>query len=254
VRRDFPTVQLLRFEESQGYIVQRNRAVEVSRTEIILSIDDDCVLSANDTIECVLQVFDDPYVAATAIPHINLKYSEEVVGQPPSSEIAYATFSFRGCAHAIRRDVFLAEGGYRESLIHQGEEEDLCIRLLDSGYLVRLVAAPPIHHLESPHRDLTRMAAFGGRNLILFAWFNVPTRYLIQHLAGTTINALIWGFRNHWLRTRLSGVVSGYRGALRLGDDRHPVRPATYRLFRRLKKRGPLPVAALRGFLRSIPE
>lgn len=250
IKNEFPSVHLLRFEQSEGYIVQRNRAAAESRTEFILSIDDDCVLPEADTVERALAVFSDASVAAVAIPHINLKYSPEIVGKPPADDKPYATCSFRGCAYAVRREVFLALGGYRESLIHQGEEEDFCIRLLDSGYVVQLAAAPPIHHLESPRRDLTRMAAFGGRNLILFAWFNVPRRYLPFHLTATTINALVWGARNRWFGTRWRGVVSGYRDALR-SSERRPVRPSTYRLFRRLKKRGPLPVATVLGLLHS---
>jgi GT2 family glycosyltransferase len=250
IASEFPSVRLLRFEQSEGYIVQRNRAAAESRTEFVLSIDDDCVLPATDTVERALRVFGDASVAAVAIPHINLKYSPEVVGQPPSDDKAYATFSFRGCAYAVRREVFLGLGGYRESLIHQGEEEDFCIRLLDSGYVVQLAAAPPIHHLESPRRDLTRMATFGGRNLILFAWFNVPRWYLPFHLTATTINALVWGARHRWFRTRWSGVVAGYRDALR-SSERRPVRPSTYRIFRRLKKRGPLPVTTVLGLLNS---
>jgi len=41
VRSEFPEVKLLRFETSEGYIIQRNRGVELSRSPIVIIIDDD---------------------------------------------------------------------------------------------------------------------------------------------------------------------------------------------------------------------
>jgi glycosyltransferase involved in cell wall biosynthesis len=51
VKREFPEVLLRRFHHSQGYIAQRNRAVEIAQTQVIFSLDDDAVFSTPDIVE-----------------------------------------------------------------------------------------------------------------------------------------------------------------------------------------------------------
>ncbi len=80
---------------------------------------------------------------------------------PPNTSGTWITDTFIGTAHALRRDIFLKLGGYRDHLVHQGEESDFCIRMLDAGYLVRLGRSDPINHWESPKRDLRRMDFYG---------------------------------------------------------------------------------------------
>ena len=64
-----------------------------------------------------------------------------------------------GAACALRRDAFVQSGGYRVSLEHQAEEPDLCLRLLASGYVVRLGRGDVVRHYGSPKRDMRRRLA-----------------------------------------------------------------------------------------------
>ena len=82
----------------------------------------------------------------------------------------HVVHAFVGAAHAVRRDVFLKVGGYREHFFFMGEEGDLCLRMMQAGYVTRLGRADPIYHLESSRRDLSRAGFSGRRNDILFAW------------------------------------------------------------------------------------
>jgi GT2 family glycosyltransferase len=109
----------------------------------------------------------------------------------PDDTNAYVIESFIGTAHALRRSLFLQLGGYREELFHQGEESDLCIRLLAAGYVVRLGRGEPIHHFESPRRDFRRMDHYGPRNAILFAWQNVPFPAALIQIPSTIAGVLV---------------------------------------------------------------
>ena len=168
----------------------------------------------------------------------------------PNQETVWITNQFIGTAHALRRDVFLKLEGYREHLVHQGEEGDYCIRLLNAGYVVRLGNADAIIHHESPKRDLDKMDYYGCRNSILFAWQNVPMRYLAIHLAATTFNCLRWTFVPKRFFIRLRGVFAGYWGCL--GIQRAPVALPVYRSSRRLKKNGPARLAGIAQIMQSI--
>ena len=245
VEREFPDVLLVRASESRGPTAQRNLGTQLARTEIVISIDDDCVFESPDTLERTLSLFDNERVGLVSIPYIDALNSGEVQGKAPDSSTPYAVFSFRGCSYAVRRAAFLNVGGYREMLMIQGEEDDLSIRLLDHGYMILAANAPPIYHYESPRRDCSRLEKLGARNTILFTWLNVPAPAVPIHLLATTMNLLAWGFKVGRPKSRTRDVVQGYRDAFALRRHRAPVKTSTYRLFRRLKKGGPVPLSSL---------
>src|SRR6266571_4533088 len=195
VRTQFPSVRLEQSKMSFGLIVQRNRAAGLAYGTFIFSIDDDAIFPSTETVAQTLREFDHPRVGAVAIPYIEPRKSSLVRQRAPSPDGIFITDSFIGTAHALRKDVFIGLGGYREHLFHQGEESDFCVRILQAGYLVRLGSADPIHHMESPQRDMSRMDYYGRRNDILFAWHNVPISCFPIHIAGTTLNGLRTAFR-----------------------------------------------------------
>jgi GT2 family glycosyltransferase len=245
VRREFPDVRLITNRESRGYITRRNEAAAVARGEVIFSIDDDAEFTSARTVEQTLREFDRPRVGAVAIPFIEPHHGNHVSQPAPESDDCWITDTFKGTAHAVRRDAFLKLGGYRAGLVHQGEERDFSLRLLAAGYVVRAGRADAIHHYESPKRDHRRVDFYGRRNDILFAWHLVPAVALPLHLAGTTVNAV----RSMWDAGRMTamcrGTVSGYAAGLRALGERHAVTLEVYRLHRLLKTRSPLPLRAI---------
>jgi glycosyltransferase involved in cell wall biosynthesis len=238
VRREFPSVQLHRRDVALGLIVRRNEGARLASGEVIISIDDDAELSHSELVARTLQDFEHRYIAAVAIPFINIRQSPTVHQRPPDSERIWITNEYIGTAHAIRRDIFNKLGGYREFLVHQHEEGDFCIRLLEAGYFVRLGRAEPVIHHESLNRSTERMEVYGQRNLMLFAWYNVPVPTVLWHLPVTIVNGIRWGLKNHSSRYRCRGSVEGLRAILHERHKRAPVSRLTNRLFRRLKKCG----------------
>jgi glycosyltransferase involved in cell wall biosynthesis len=235
VRREFPGARIFRDEVSKGLIVQRNRGAQLVTGDVIFSIDDDAEFSSARVVEQTLAEFDDPDIAAVAIPLVNVKYSDAVIGAAPDSKRTFVTSSFIGTAHALRRDVFLAVGGYREFLFHQGEEEDLCIRMLDVGKFTRLGGADPIYHYESPARDFRRWYVYEARNRLLFSWYNVPMPDLLVYLPAVTLNKVIYGIRRGRSLWTIQGQLKGFADCARQLNQRRAVRRDTYRLFRKLR-------------------
>jgi GT2 family glycosyltransferase len=156
--------------------------------------------------------------------------------QAPDDGATYEIFAYIGTAHAVRRNLFLDIGGYREFFFHQGEEMDVCIRLMDAGYIVKAGRADAIHHFESPKRIHSRMMIFGRRNDILFTMLNVPTMDLPVHLAGTSFKGFAAGIRLGHSWWAAQGLLRGYAAALTRLGLRRPVRRETYKRFRRLKR------------------
>lgn len=249
VAREFPQAQLHHSETSLGYVVQRNRGAALAAAPIVFSIDDDAVFSSPFVIEQTLREFDHPRVGAVAIPFVDVNQSPEVHHRAPASEGIYARYCYIGTAHALRRGLFLQLSGYREGLVHQSEEEDYCLRLLEAGYITRCGTADPVHHFESPRRNYQRMDYYGARNKVLYAWSNVPAPQVAGHLAVTTVKTLLFSLRPDRFLTRLGGVIAACQLCLRGRAPRQPVSATTYRVSRLLKARGAVRLAEIEAFL-----
>ena len=248
VRGLFPRVRLIRHEESRGYVVRRNEGACAASSEVVFSIDDDAAFTSRNTVEQTLREFDDPRIGAVAIPYIEPNKDNRVWQRAPAAG-TWVTDAYVGTAHAVRRGVFLQVGGYREQLVHQGEERDFCLRLLGSGRVVRLGTADVIRHYESPKRDMSRMDYYGRRNDVLFAWHLVPMPFLALHLAGTTMNGLRSAWRSQRPVSMIQGVCSGYLGCFREWNERAPVPVDVYQLHRRLKAAGACLLEVIEGQL-----
>jgi glycosyltransferase involved in cell wall biosynthesis len=248
VRSEFPGVWFTRSITSLGYITQRNRAARLCSGEVIFSIDDDAEFSSPHIVAQTLDAFSHPRVGAIAIPYTEPHKSGEIVQLARDSERIWITDSFRGTAYALRRDLFLSLGGYREHFVHQGEEMDFCIRLLDAGFVVRLGFGDLIHHYEHPKRDWSRVDYYGRRNDILFAMENVPMPYLPMHLMATTVNGMMYSVRCGRPSAMFKGMLAGY-AAFFSSRRCTPVSRNTYYLHRLLRKQGPKPLSDIESNL-----
>jgi GT2 family glycosyltransferase len=237
IRVGFSGVRYFRLGKSKGPAFQRNRGIQLATHEIVFPVDDDSLFISRHTIEQTLAEFDHPRIGAVGIPYVNINHDARVLQSAPRDGAIHVTYGFVGAAHAVRRDVFLKVGGFREHFFYMGEESDLCLRMLRDGYVTRLGNADPIHHLESPRRNM-KLASFSGRrNDIRFAWHNVPLPDFPWHLAGTTFNGFRAALTQGCFASMVSGTAAGYADLFRRWHERDPVSRRTYRLHRALKKR-----------------
>jgi GT2 family glycosyltransferase len=237
IRVGFSGVRYFRLGKSKGPAFQRNRGIQLATHEIVFPVDDDSLFISRHTIEQTLAEFDHPRIGAVGIPYVNINHDARVLQSAPRDGAIHVTYGFVGAAHAVRRDVFLKVGGFREHFFYMGEESDLCLRMLRDGYVTRLGNADPIHHLESPRRNMKRASFSGRRNDIRFAWHNVPLPDFPWHLAGTTFNGFRAALTQGCFASMVSGTAAGYADLFRRWHERDPVSRRTYRLHRALKKR-----------------
>jgi glycosyltransferase involved in cell wall biosynthesis len=253
VRVEFPHVRLERVVTAQGYIKQRNLGARLATGDVIFSLDDDAAFATPVVVAQTLAGFDDERVGAVAIPYTDVNKDNVVRQRAPDDRAVWTTDRFIGTAHAVRRDVFLEVGGYREFFVHQGEEGDFCLRMLNMGRVVRLGNSDLIHHFESPKRDMSRMDFYGRRNDILFTTLNVPMPWLAPHLIMTMFNGWCWAYRIRRFRHMCRGMLIGLVDSVRCRQSRAPVPGSVYRLHRRLKKDGPLRLAEIESMLPPVP-
>jgi glycosyltransferase involved in cell wall biosynthesis len=253
VRNEFTKVRLERTPVPLGCVAQRNRGALLCTGDIIFSIDDDAEFSSPHIVEQTLAGFSHPRIAAVAIPYIEPYKSNHEFQKASDADAIWLIDCFRGTSHALRRDVFVKLGGYREHIVHQGEEMDFCIRLLNHGFVVRVGFGDVVIHHAFPKRDLRRMDFYGRRNDVLFAWRNVPMPYLPIHLLVTTFNGLNWAFSAKRPHAMIRGMLSGYLDVISNWGWHQPVSQDVYRLHRLLKKRGPIALIEVEPLLATYP-
>lgn len=233
-------VRLIRDATAPGYIVGRNRLVREASGEFVLLMDDDARLIAARAIEDALGVLrDDGGIGAVAFAQAEADGSPWPAAMQPSvAHVPTVVPSFIGFAHLIRRDRFLALGGYRESFEFYGEEKEFCLRLLDAGlHTVYLPDALVAHVVDPNSRDRRRYLRFVARNDCFNSLLNDPLSRLLWMLPARF--ALYFRMRRGWqIRDPWGGFWLAREIAANLPaiwKDRHPVSRGTLAEWRVLK-------------------
>lgn len=244
-------IRILTDPSRPGYISGRNRLVRQASAPFVLLLDDDTRLLCAESVETALGVMrQDASVAAVAFAQAEADGRPWPAAMQPSPATTAAIVpSYIGFAHLLRRDVFLALSGYRESFRFYGEEKDYCLRLLDAGYrTVYLPDALVAHLSDSASRSPQRYLRFVARNDCLNTLYNDPLDRAVWMLPARF--ALYFRMRHGWR-------IKDPWGWLWIGRElieqlpaviahRRPVSRRTIRTWRSLRKQG-IPYAVHAG-------
>lgn len=240
VREEFPGVRLVRSGRSRGQCVQRNIGTALARGRVVIGIDDDACFASPATVRQTVADFEADRVGIVAIPFQDHRAVGSWLEQaPPDRDRCWVASTFVAAAYAVRREEFLACGGFRESLFRAGEEGDLSLRMLAAGLVTRLGTADPLEHHESPQRVRADILRLEARNEVLLAWFLVPSAFLPVRMLKVAANHVLLGLRRRMPGASIRGIAEGFAACLTLRASRTPVPVPTYRLYRHLRREGP---------------
>jgi GT2 family glycosyltransferase len=170
-------LHLLRWSPGHGLAAGRNAVAAAAETPYVLNLDDDALIVSRAAVEEAIAVLDgDAGVSAIAFCQADADGNPWPLGaQPAPVEHDARVASFIGFAHLLRRSAFDAVGGYRERLLINGEERDLCLRLLDAGGSVVYLPSARVAHLADPTgRDMRAYLHLTVRNGVLGALYAEP--------------------------------------------------------------------------------
>jgi len=241
IRKAFPGVRLFASSERKGLIVNRNRGFREASAPIVISIDDDAYFSRPDIVSGVTRTLkSDPRIGAVAIPYIEplSRQSHSSRTGPFYGRAGQDLRTYVGCAHAVRRQVALQLGGYREFFVHQHEERDLCLRMRAAGWRIVYGDTGPIVHMASPNRERDRMMYYGGRNQILFETLNAPFPDLVWRVGAASLGFLRYRFAWTTLALKMRAIGAGLVQSARHWRLRRPVTHKLYREYRKLQSHG----------------
>ncbi|UDF30459.1 UNVERIFIED_ORG: glycosyltransferase [Roseateles sp. XES5] len=168
----WPSAKLLHITE-RNLSKSRNVGIAAASGEIIAFIDDDGVASPT-WLEEIVGAYDDPLVGGVGglvvdANGVKLQYryslcdrlcvGEFIFGELAPDRLAAALkpgadpfLYLQGTNCSFRRDALAKIGGFNEQIEYYGDESDVCMRLIDSGYrLVPLDAASVMHKYAASH-------------------------------------------------------------------------------------------------------
>jgi GT2 family glycosyltransferase len=235
-------VRVLRDDRSPGAAIGRNRMVRESSAPAVFLMDDDAAFLKADEVERAVRLLEaDGQIGAIAFAQCDLTGARWDEGmQPGPGRVVCYVAAFIGFAHLLRRSLFIAIGGYRETFGMMGEEKELCLRMVDSGYrTVYLPEALVIHQPDPASRSQRRYLRAVTKNDCLTALYNEPFSRLAWLLPARL--ALYFRMRRAWKVDDPWGWVWILRELFRCAGsvfrDRKPVSRETVETWKRLRKR-----------------
>jgi GT2 family glycosyltransferase len=230
---EFPLkLKLKRFLESQGYITRRNHLAKVSQTKYYLSLDDDSFPVQGSLSAAIEFAESRDEIFCLSFPIYNPVLKEDQNSSLKTEP--YQVRSFVGCGHLLHLSRFTQLGGYREELVHQGEEMEIAARAFKQGWYCYHFPQFKIHHSASnAGRNWHRMDFYGARNNLLWNdWFMPNSLKPIKQLR-TTISRLSLAVRVRRMG-QLQGIIEGLKAIPQYQQYRQPMSSEIYRAWNRL--------------------
>lgn len=184
LRSRFPTVEVICLPENIG-AAARNIGVQRCRRPYVALCDDD-TWWAPGSLRRAADTLDAHPSVAVITGRVLVGESERIdptcvlmarspLPRPPGLA-APAILGFLAGASMVRREAFLAAGGFEPRLALGGEEELLALDLARAGWTLAYLADAVIHHHPSPRRDAAARRWLLTRNDLWVAWLRRPLR------------------------------------------------------------------------------
>jgi GT2 family glycosyltransferase len=192
LRRDFPDVTLMRMRHNKG-AVARNHGVEEATTPYVAFADDDSWWGP-EALARAATLFD-------TYPRLALVAARTLVGaqerlDPVSAFMASAplgspedlpgpsVLGFLACASVVRREAFLACGGFDPVIFFMGEEARLAYDLYTDGWGLSYCDDVVAHHHPSARPADPHKIRLAARNGVLTCWMRRPLMVSVSETAA----------------------------------------------------------------------
>ncbi len=183
IARRFPAVRLIRLKDNLG-AAGRNRGVQAARTPYVAFCDDDTWWAPGALTRAAELLDRHPELAVITArvlvgpeeredPTCRLMAASPIPARPGIDGIAIVAGLLAG-ACVMRRDAFLAAGGYEPRLFLGGEERLLALDLMAAGWHLGYAPALVVHHHPSSLRDSAARRRLLLRNALWCAWLRLP--------------------------------------------------------------------------------
>lgn len=231
IKKQFPSVRWIHPNFRTTCNQARVQLMSEPGCDIFCSIDDDGWFMGTDELAvAVREIERHPDCAGIAYDILSPDRPTPVDRDSPQQ-----TMVFVGCGFMLR-GWMLKEAGYYGEFpgFYGAEEKDLCIRLMDRGWNMKLLRGVHVwHDKTTKDRNWGEMHRSGTLNDMIFGLVRAPFPDVLYYLPGKAVNLVLWGLRGSKVE-RWSGFL-GLWDFLRFLPEywgkRQPVSRKTFRDF-----------------------
>ena len=235
-REHAPAVSYVAVGRNAG-AAARNVGVARAHTPFVALCDDDSWWAPGSLAAAVQHLQQAPRLGLVAA---RVLIGDERLLEPASAAMArsplpaglplpgFPVLGFVACGAVIRRDAYLAAGGFHPRFQVGGEEQLLAIDLAERGWALRYCDDVIALHHPSPARDRAARQRCVIRNALWTAWLRRPVR----SAAAATRRAVLQAWRDPGARGGVGEALGGWHWTLR---ERRVVSPTLDRQLRLLE-------------------
>lgn len=199
-----------RLPENKGQAFARNKAIEMSVGEIIISMDDDAWFENENALSRMLEYFNKYPDAGCIMFNVRTperKYLHEEKNLQDGAVIG----GHITCGCAYRREIIEKIGGFGGFLHSQAEEVDLTLKIFRLGYTIRFAKEIPVFHNYQPGVRTDKwyyQARFNTcRNDLLIVWMRYPAIFILPFFFGKFLGHFRFVLRNKRQPLRSAGQI-----------------------------------------------
>lgn len=229
----FPAISVMALEQNLG-TEGRNVGIKAATSDVVILLDDDVFDLSPEEIEKILLRFEsDGRLAALCFKVIHAETGLLInwCHHKPKeifSECFFETYEITEGAVAIRREAFLAVGGFPGSFFISHEGPDLALRLIDAGNSVWYEPGVVVkHHQSTLGRASWRRYYFDTRNVIWLAIRNYPPLFALKFLFIQLSAMFVYSLRDGFLRYYLKAIFDAFGAMNVVRKERKVISDAT---------------------------
>lgn len=198
VRKNFPQIKLIRHTKNRGFSASVNTGARAAKGDLLVLLNTD-VLPAEDFLEKIIPLFEDPKVFAVSLNEGGYSWAKAVfengfIGHKPGEkdDKVHESFWVSGGSGVFRHSIWNKLGGMDEKLLSPfyWEDLDIAYRAHKRGY--KLLWSP-FGRVEHKHETTIKnlppayVQRIRERNHLLLIWKNLTSANLFKrHLKGLT--------------------------------------------------------------------